>query len=83
MLEFDSDAPECPPCEGLVHCRRWGRRLEIVVAGYGESHAALADLLEARRVEVLELNLEDAFIEYTRGGGRRGAPQFFREQSND
>ncbi len=81
VLEFDQDAPECPPCDGLVHCRRWGSRLELVVAGYGERHDALAESLAPARIEVLELNLEDAFIEYTRGP-RRAAPRFFKEDAD-
>ena len=50
--------------------RQIGGKLELVVVNYGEDHAALAESLSARHVEVLEMNLEDAFIAYTRGEAR-------------
>jgi ABC-2 type transport system ATP-binding protein len=52
-----------------------------VVAGYNEAHDAVADSLGPQSVEVLELNLEDAFIEYTRGP-RRAPPRFFKEDAD-
>jgi hypothetical protein len=33
---------------------------------YGPEHAALAESLNPESIEVLEMNLEDAFIAYTR-----------------
>jgi ABC-2 type transport system ATP-binding protein len=50
-----------------------GNRLEVVVVGYGTRHEQLIESLEPATVEVLDLNLEDAFIEYTRGE-RRSLP---------
>jgi hypothetical protein len=41
-------------------------------------HAELAESLGARHVEVLEMNLEDAFIAYTRGE-TRPLPSFDKE----
>jgi ABC-2 type transport system ATP-binding protein len=70
VLEFEDDAPECPALPGLVHCRRWGSRLELVIIEYGASQQQQIEALAPRLVEVLELNLEDAFIEYTRGPRR-------------
>ena len=43
--------------------------------GYGPQQRAAVEALGPRSVEVAELNLEDAFIEYTRGP-RRSLPLF-------
>ncbi len=73
VLEFAGEPPVCPPSEGLVSAWRAGRRLELVFVGYGARQRGLVESLEPESVDVLELNLEDAFIEYTRGP-RRGLP---------
>ncbi len=39
----------------------------MLVANYTPEHLQAAESLQPRTLEVLELNLEDAFIEYTRG----------------
>ena len=59
--------------------RTVGRKLELVVVGYGESHRQLFESLDPRGIEVIEFNLEDAFIEYTRGP-RRSLPIFAEEE---
>jgi ABC-2 type transport system ATP-binding protein len=48
--------------------------------GYGPRHDRLIESLEPVASEVLELNLEDAFIEYTRGP-RRSLPLLAVERS--
>jgi ABC-2 type transport system ATP-binding protein len=73
VLEFATEPPDFPACEGLVSTWRVGHSLEAVIVGYGTRHERLIESLEAASVEVLELNLEDAFIEYTRGP-RRSLP---------
>jgi ABC-2 type transport system ATP-binding protein len=73
VLEFAGQPPPLPDCGGLVGSWRTGNRLELVVVGYGKRHEQLMESLEPRASEVLELNLEDAFIEYTRGP-RRSLP---------
>jgi ABC-2 type transport system ATP-binding protein len=47
----------------------------LIVVGYGEEHRRLAESLAPRAMDVIEMNLEDAFIEYTRGP-RRALPIF-------
>jgi ABC-2 type transport system ATP-binding protein len=81
VLQFEAAPPELPPCPGLVSNRQVGRSLELVIVGYGEEHQRLAERLKPRSLEVLELNLEDAFIEYTRGP-RRALPIFVGEPSD-
>ena len=61
--------------------RQVGRKLEVVVVGYGDEHRRLAESLSPRSIEVIDFNLEDAFIEYTRGP-RRSLPMFAEEGSN-
>jgi ABC-2 type transport system ATP-binding protein len=75
VLEFEGEPPELPPCPRLVRCWRAGRRLELVVVGFNGEHRLLIDSLHPGRSEVIEFNLEDAFIEYTRGP-RRSLPIF-------
>lgn len=73
ILEFAADPPAFPACDGLVSTWRVGHRLEVVLVGYGTRHEQLIESLEPLSVDLLELNLEDAFIEYTRGP-RRSLP---------
>lgn len=79
ILEFDGDPPELPACPGLVNCRQVGQNLEIVLVNFNESHRQLFDTLHPRGIEVIDFNLEDAFIEYTRGP-RRSLPIFAGEE---
>ena len=82
VLEFATEPPDFPACDGLVSTWRVGNRLEVVLVGYGARHERLIESLEAASVEVLELNLEDAFIEYTRGP-RRSLPLLNVEARHD
>jgi ABC-2 type transport system ATP-binding protein len=66
-LEFVGTAPRFPACSGLVSQRQMGGRLELVIVGYGAEHEELAQSLGAVNIEVMEMNLEEAFIAYTRG----------------
>jgi ABC-2 type transport system ATP-binding protein len=79
LLEFDGDPPELASCPGLVSRRQVGRRLEFVVVGFGEAHRQLFESLHPHQIEVIDFNLEDAFIEYTRGP-RRSMPIFATEE---
>ncbi len=78
VLEFNGGVPQFPACQGLVSQRQIGGKLEIVVVNYGEEHRELATGLGAIHVEEVEMNLEDAFIAYTRGE-TRPLPSFDRE----
>jgi ABC-2 type transport system ATP-binding protein len=79
LLEFEGEPPELPPCPRLVNCRRVGRKLELVVVGFDGEHRALFDSLHPKGIEVIDFNLEDAFIEYSRGP-RRSLPIFVGEE---
>jgi ABC-2 type transport system ATP-binding protein len=82
VLEFAAEPPPFPKCDGLVSAWRVGNRLEVVVVGYGTQHEQLVESLNPLAVDVLELNLEDAFIEYTRGP-RRSLPLLAVENHHD
>jgi ABC-2 type transport system ATP-binding protein len=81
VLEFDGQPPEFPACQGLVSNRQVGNKIELVVVGFTDEHRRLAESLSPRSLEAIELNLEDAFIEYTRGP-RRSLPIFVGEESD-
>lgn len=77
VLEFGRSPPDFPGCRGLVSSQV-GVNLELIVVGFGDEQRQLCESLEPRSIDVVELNLEDAFIEYTRGP-RRALPIFATE----
>jgi ABC-2 type transport system ATP-binding protein len=81
VLEFDDEPPKFPAMPGLVSDRQVGHMRELIIVGYNEVHLRAAEALAPRAIDVMELNLEDAFIEYTRGP-RRGLPIFTKETSD-
>jgi ABC-2 type transport system ATP-binding protein len=66
VLEFTGSIPEIPPLAGLATKREFGGKLELVIVDYGDTQAAQLASLGAASIEVVEMNLEDAFIAYTR-----------------
>lgn len=60
------DAGEWATWPGLVSSRQVGSKVELVVVGFGDEHERLAASVGAVAVDVLAMNLEDAFIAYTR-----------------
>ncbi|NOX56887.1 MAG: ABC transporter ATP-binding protein [Planctomycetes bacterium] len=81
VLRFDGPPPPFPECRGLVSARTVGMQLEVVVVDFGDEHRQAIESLKPRDWELLELNLEDAFIEYTRGP-RRSLPVFVTEEDD-
>jgi ABC-2 type transport system ATP-binding protein len=81
VLEFPGTPPEFPACPGLVSSRSVGRRRELIVVGFGDDHRRIAESLTPAplSIDVIDMNLEDAFIEYTRGP-RRSAPVFVEDE---
>lgn len=77
---FDREPPDLPPVDGLLDDWRVGTRRELVFVGYGPAQQSAVEGLSPKRIEVVDLNLEDAFIEYTRG--RRRALGLFAAGSN-
>lgn len=75
VVEFRGVPPEAPVCPGLVNWRHVGSRLELVLVGYDQEQQAAIESLEPQSIEIIDLNLEDAFIEYTRKQ-KRSLPVF-------
>ena len=80
VLRFEGPPPSYPPAgsespAGLVYAHRRGRELDLFVVGAAAEHRAMAERLNPASLEVLELNLEDAFLEYARGR-RKPLPVF-------
>ena len=80
VLDFSGPAPEDVPCPGLVNSWSTGSQLELVLVGYDEAQRAAVEALEPRKIQIIDLNLEEAFIEYTRGR-RRSLPLFALEEN--
>ncbi|MCA9055522.1 MAG: ABC transporter ATP-binding protein [Planctomycetaceae bacterium] len=75
VLTFDGPPKPWPTTAGIVSDFVSGNRRELVIANYTDEHYETAQSLGASVVDVVELNLEDAFIEYTRGR-KKSLPQF-------
>jgi ABC-2 type transport system ATP-binding protein len=77
VLSFDAAPPAFAGCDGLVAAHADDRKLDLVIVDYSESHREQFAAMKPspKNIEVVELNLEDAFIEYTRGS-RRAMPVF-------
>jgi ABC-2 type transport system ATP-binding protein len=82
IVEFGRQPPPLAPCDGLLGDVETGTRRELVFVGFGPRQRAALEALSPRDIDVMELNLEDAFIEYTRGP-RRPLPSFRGEERDD
>jgi ABC-2 type transport system ATP-binding protein len=82
VLEFRGVPPEWPGATGVVSWRHVGSALELIAVGYGDEQRAVAESLEPQSIELFDLSLEDAFIEYTRGP-KRSLPSFVEEGADD
>jgi ABC-2 type transport system ATP-binding protein len=78
MLEFAGRPPAFPGCSGLVQAWEVGRRLELVIVNFGAEQRQVIESLAPLAWDVVGLNLEDAFVDYTRGP-RRSLPVFGEE----
>lgn len=79
VVELNEPLKESPECPGLVSSRSIGTRLEMVIVNYTDTHREYIESLAPKSVDVLELNLEDAFVEYTRG--RKGTLSVFSREN--
>jgi ABC-2 type transport system ATP-binding protein len=70
VVEFAGPPPELPQIAGLIGDAQIGSRRELVFVGFGPEQRSALERLEPRLLEEVELNLEDAFVEYTRGPRR-------------
>jgi ABC-2 type transport system ATP-binding protein len=82
VLEFRGRPADWPGGGGVVSWRHVGSALELVTAGFDDAQRALAESLQPASIDVIDLSLEDAFIEYTRGP-KRSLPLFVEERADD
>ena len=72
LLYFDNSVPAEVELEGLLHCRRSERQLELTLVGVGDAEvAAWAQQAGTECYDFVEMNLEDQFIEFTAPPHRR------------
>ena len=75
ILEFDGEPPRAAAVSPAGQLPAGGPQLELVVVDFNGEHGSCSIRCNPRGIEVIEFNLEDAFIEYTRGP-RRSLPIF-------
>jgi ABC-2 type transport system ATP-binding protein len=78
VLEFPGRPPEFPGCAGLVQAWAVGHWLELVIVDFGAEQRRVIESLGPLSWDIVALNLEDAFVDYTRGP-RRSLPVFGEE----
>ncbi len=82
VVEFAGRPPAVPSCPGLVNAWASGNRLELVIVNWGAEGERLIESLAPVAWDVVGLNLEDAFVAYTRGE-RPSLPSFDMETAGD
>jgi ABC-2 type transport system ATP-binding protein len=71
ILAFEDSAPLQVDIDGLLHCRRSEKELVLILVGTDDGKIAeLAKSAGAERYHIVNMNLEDQFIEYTASAGR-------------
>jgi len=81
VLEFAGWPPVFPGCAGLVQAWEVGHRLELVIVNFGAQQRQVIESLSPLAWDEVGLNLEDAFVDYTRGP-RRSLPVFGDETAD-
>jgi ABC-2 type transport system ATP-binding protein len=66
ILAFEDSAPLQVDIDGLLHCSRSEKELALILVGTDDDKIAeLAKSIGAERYHIVNMNLEDQFIEYT------------------
>jgi ABC-2 type transport system ATP-binding protein len=72
ILSFADSVPTEVDIEGLLHCRRSEEQLELTLVGTDEAQIGeWAKSAKAEEYDIVQMNLEDQFIEYTAGANQR------------
>jgi len=72
ILSFADSTPAEVDIEGLLHCRRSEKELELILVGPTDEHIAeWAQRNGAEKYHIVKMNLEDQFIEYTAPANHR------------
>ncbi|MDD5327612.1 MAG: ABC transporter ATP-binding protein [Phycisphaerae bacterium] len=71
ILEFKDSVPQQVDIDGLLHCRRSEKELALILVGTDDGKIAeSAESIGAEKCHIVNMNLEDQFIEYTAPPGR-------------
>jgi ABC-2 type transport system ATP-binding protein len=71
ILTFKDSVPPQVDIDGLLHCRRSEKELVLTLVSTDDDKIAeLAKSAKAERYRIVNMNLEDQFIEYTAPAGR-------------
>jgi ABC-2 type transport system ATP-binding protein len=66
VMSFSGEVPDQVNIEGLLHCKRGGKQLELTLVGADDEKIdAFAKSVRAETYDVASMNLEDQFIEFT------------------
>ncbi len=72
ILGFEDSVPAEVNIDGLLHCRRSEKELELTLVGIDdEKIAEWAKSVGAEKYTIVKMNLEDQFIEFTAPANRR------------
>jgi ABC-2 type transport system ATP-binding protein len=72
IFSFKDSMPTEVDIDGLLHCRRSEKELEVTLVGTDEEKIVKwAKSAGAAQYNILQMNLEDQFIEFTAPPGRR------------
>ncbi|HEW78716.1 MAG TPA: ABC transporter ATP-binding protein [Phycisphaerales bacterium] len=72
ILGFEDSVPAEVDIDGLLHCRRSEKELELTLVGTDdEKIAEWANSAGAEKYTIVKMNLEDQFIEFTAPANRR------------
>ncbi|MHC4743598.1 MAG: ABC transporter ATP-binding protein [Planctomycetota bacterium] len=72
VITFAESAPDEVDIEGLLHCRRSEKQLELTLVGAKDGEATeWAERAGAEEVHAAKMNLEDQFIEFTAPANRK------------
>ncbi|MCA9076129.1 MAG: ABC transporter ATP-binding protein [Planctomycetaceae bacterium] len=70
VLTFDDTPPPLNETEGILSNIVNGHRRELTIIGLTDERRNILEALNPKVIDIVDLNLEDAFIEYTRGERR-------------
>ncbi len=72
ILSFADSTPSEVNIDGLLHCRRSEKELELILVGTADEQIAKwADHNKSEKYHIAKMNLEDQFIEYTAPANHR------------
>ena len=71
-MSFSESIPEQVDIEGLLHCKRGEKELELTLVGTDQAKISeWAQSAGAEKCKIVQMNLEDQFIEFTAPSGRK------------